>query len=171
MNAEDGFEVPILAILCDGRDFYFFKYEANVHVGSALPIFSRGAFGGNTNHTILSIPDLARQSNIEDFVGNIRRICEVLYYVFMTGYISGLEACWKRYSSKGTAEGRSQSSASSWHNALVKAKSALEQAMLACSKREQDKAEESEKLAKIAHELLKERYVSWAAQKILSQKD
>lgn len=31
--------------------------------------------------------------------------------------------------------------------------------MLAYSKREQDKAEESEKLAKIAHELLKKKYV------------
>lgn len=171
MNAEDGFEVPILAILCDGRDFYFFKYEANMHAGCALPIFARGAFGGNTTHTILSVPDLARQSNPEDFVGNVRRLSEVLYYVFMNGYISGLEACWKCDSSKGTAEGRSQSSAPSWHNALVTAKSALEQAMLACSKREQDKAEESEILAKKAHELLKERYVSWAAQKILSQKD
>ena len=171
MNAEDGFEVPILAILCDGRDFFFFKYEANMHVGSALPIFARGAFGGNTKHTIISIPDLACQPNPEEFVGNIRRLSEVLYYVFMNGYISGLEACWKCDSSKGTAEGRSQSSTPSWHNALVTAKSALEQAMLACSKREQDKAEESEILAKKAHELLKERYVLWAAQKILSQKN
>lgn len=92
MNAEDGFEIPILAILCNRRNFYFFKYKAYMYVSSALLIFSRGAFGGNTNHTILSIPDLARQSNIEDFVGNIKRICEVLYYVFMNRYILGLEA-------------------------------------------------------------------------------
>lgn len=170
MNAQDGFEVPILAMLCDGRDF-FFKYEANVHVGSALPIFARGAFGGNTKNTIISVPDSACQSNPEDFVGNIGRLSEILYYVFMNGYISGLEACWKCDGSKGAAEGSSQSSTPSWHNALVTAKSALEQAMLACSKREQDKVEESEILAKKAHELLKERYVLWAAQKILSQKD
>lgn len=168
MNAEDGFEVPILAILCDGRDFFFYKYEANMHVGSALPIFAKGAFGGNTKHTTISVPDSDSQSNpTEGFVGNIRRLSEVLYYVFMNGYISGLEACWKYDSSKGTAEG-SQSSTPGWHNALVTAKSALEQAMLACSKREQDKVEESEILAKKAHELLKERYVLWAAQKILS---
>lgn len=45
------------------------------------------------------------------------------------------------------------------------AKSALEQAMLTCSKREQDKVEELEILAKKAQELLKERYVLCAAQK------
>ena len=59
----------------------------------------------------------------------------------------------------------------SWHNMLVTAKSALEQAMLACSKREQDKIEESEILAKKGHKILKERYVLWAAQKILNQKN
>lgn len=89
----------------------------------------------------------------------------------MRGYISGLEACWKCSNSNGTAEGKPGSSTPGWHNALVTAKSALEQAMLACSKREQDKVEESEILAKKAHELLKERYVLWVAQKNLSQKD
>lgn len=59
--------------------------------------------------TILSVLDLTRQPNSEDFGGNTRRLSQFLYYVFMNGYMSGLEACWKCDSSKGTAEGRLQS--------------------------------------------------------------
>lgn len=154
MNVEDNFEVPIIAIPCDGRDFFFYKFEANTHVGSALPIFARGTFGKNTK---ISVPDSTYRSDPEKFVGEIRRLSEVLYYVFMKGYISELEAYWKCSNSNKTAEGKTRSSTPGWHNALVMAKSALEQAMLGCSKREQEKVEESEIVAKKAHELLKER--------------
>ena len=85
MNAEDKFEVPIIAILCDGRDFFFYKYEGNMHDGSALPIFARG-------NTKISVPDSTYRADPENFVGETRRLSEVLYYVFMRGYISGLEA-------------------------------------------------------------------------------
>lgn len=78
-----------------------------MHIGFALPIFSRETFGRMTNHIILSIPDLARQPNVEDFVGNIKRLHKVFYHVFMNRYILGLEAYWKYHSSKGTAEGKS----------------------------------------------------------------
>lgn len=54
MNAEYNFEVPIIAILCDGRDFFFYKYEANMQDGSALPIFARRTFSKNTK---FSVPD------------------------------------------------------------------------------------------------------------------
>lgn len=59
INAEDDFKVSIVTILCNNKDFFFFKYKVNMHVGFALSIFAKGAFGKNTKNIILFIPDLA----------------------------------------------------------------------------------------------------------------
>lgn len=91
MNVEDGFEVLILAILYNKRDSYFFKYKANMHIGFALPIFSRGVLGRTTNFTIFFVLYLTCQSNIKDFIENIRKICKTYYQVFMNKYILGLK--------------------------------------------------------------------------------
>lgn len=62
-----------------------------MYIDFALSIFFKEAFGKTTNHIILFVLDLAYQSNIKNFVGNIRRICEIFYYIFMTRYISRLK--------------------------------------------------------------------------------
>lgn len=93
-----------------------------MHICSTLPIFLKGTFDRTTNHIILSIIDLTCQSNIEGFIKNVKKICEVFYYIFINRYILGLEAYWKRYNSKKTVKRRSQSSASNWYNTLIKAK-------------------------------------------------
>lgn len=91
INTEDGFEVSILKIPCNKRDFFFYKYKANLHIGFALLIFIRGAFRENIKYIIISILDLAFQPNLEESIGNIKKHFKTFYYIFINGYILGLE--------------------------------------------------------------------------------
>jgi len=77
MNSEDGFDMPIMGILCDGTLFYFFKFEDARQAGSA-PKFSMGKL-------LLGQQHIAKwdSENPEAFFRQTRLLCETLYFVFL----------------------------------------------------------------------------------------
>jgi hypothetical protein len=44
VNYQKGFNIPIMAILCDGKNFYFFKFLRRPLTHSAKPQFFLGRF-------------------------------------------------------------------------------------------------------------------------------
>ena len=155
MNSQAGFEVPILAILCDGNCFWFYKFDEK---HGKKPRFLQGAFGNNKFE--ISVPtgvDYLTHPGL--FVGQNRVVSEVLYYVFLVGYVAGLEAHWNRSEAAGKAEGQPRPSTPTWHKALDLARKSLKEATRASTLRKNDKVIESQEAADRAHQLLIERYV------------
>jgi hypothetical protein len=125
MNLQNGFNVPIMAILCDGSYFYFFKFKDRRQTGSA-PQFLLGKLpDGNWRQRIAEAnPD--NPNDPRDFLRQTRLLCESLYYVFLSGYRSGLEAYWNR--SVERSKDVLRESTLRWHNATVSAEKALKEA-------------------------------------------
>jgi hypothetical protein len=137
MNFQDGFNVPIMAMLCDGSYFYYFKFEDRRQAGSA-PSFSQGILPDGSWRQ--RIP----QTNSDDPGDSLRQtrlLCDSLYYVFLSGYRSGLEAYWNR--SLERSKSASRKSTPRWYNATVSAGKALEEAKSAWNLRQENKLEES----------------------------
>jgi hypothetical protein len=135
MNFQNGFNVPIMAILCDGHYFYFFKFEGRRQAGGA-PQFFLGKFpDGSWRQPIAE----TNSDDPRDFLRQTRLLCESLYYVFLSGYRSGLEAYWNR--SVERSKGTLRESTPKWHNATVSAGKALEEAKSAWNLRQEDKLE------------------------------
>ena len=154
MNAQGGFEVPILAILCDGNSLYFYKFDEH----DQKPRFLKGTFGNGRSE--IPVPTgIDYKTHPDRFVGQNRCVSEVLYYVFLVGYVTGLEAHWNRSVAAGKAEGQPRSSTPTWHKALDLARESLKEATRASMLRKNDKVIESQEAANRAHQLLMERYV------------
>src|SRR5436190_14536766 len=87
VNYQNGFHVPIMAILCDGKQFYFFKFidRHRVHVS---PQFFWGKFANGDRTVNIDDIELNPGTDPRTFVRQIRKTCESLYYVFLTGYQS-----------------------------------------------------------------------------------
>jgi hypothetical protein len=148
MNLQNGFNVPIMAILCDGSYFYYFKFEGRRQAGNASPFFLGTLPDGFSQQRIV-------QPNSGNFLRQTRFICDTLYYVFLDGYRSGLEAYWNRSMERGRNALRE--STPRWHNAKVLAGKALEEAKSAWKLRQEDKLEESNASAETALQYLKAR--------------
>lgn len=122
------------------------------------PRFLRGRF----EHDQFEIPvptGIDYKANPERFVGHNRCVSEVLYNIFLVGYVTGLEAHWRRSVAEGKAKGQARPSTPSWHKALDMARECLEQATRASTLRKNDKVSESQEAADRAHQLLIERYM------------
>jgi hypothetical protein len=151
MNFQDGFNVPIMAILCDGSYFYFFKFEDRRQTGSVPQFFLGKLPDGDWRQRIAEAnPD--KLNDPRDFLRQTRLLCESLYYVFLSGYRSGLEAYWNR--SVERSKDAFRESTPMWHNAKVSAGKALEEAKSAWNLRQENKLEESKTSAERAHQLL-----------------
>lgn len=87
--------------------------------------------------------DFDHEADPEQFVGHNRCVSEVLYYVFLVGYVTGLEAQWRRSMAKGKAKGQARPSTPSWHKALDMARKCVEEATRASTLRNNDKMSES----------------------------
>ena len=147
-----------MAILCDGKSFYFFKFVDRQQTHSALPQLFLGQFPDGDLHQI--IDELQPSTDSQVFVRQIRRTCEGLYYVFLSGYQSGLDAYWNRSVEKGKAQGKGRDSTPGWYKATVQANNAIEEAVSAWNLYDGGKLEESEDAAERAAQFLAERYVS-----------
>ena len=91
MNFQNGHHVPIMAILCYGSHFYFFKFEDRQQAGGA-PQFFLGKFqNGSRRQLIAEIENPDDPDDARDFLRKARLLCESLYYVFLSGYRTGLE--------------------------------------------------------------------------------
>lgn len=151
MNFQNGYNLPIMAILCHGDYFYFFKFEDRRQAGGVPPFFLGKFPNGSWRLPIVD----ANFDGPTYFLRQTRLLCESLYYVFLSGYRSGLEAYWNR--SVERSKGALRESTSKWQNAIVSAGQALEEAKYAWNLRQENKLEESEASAERALQYLKAR--------------
>jgi hypothetical protein len=153
MNSQDGYKIPIMAILCDGSYFYFFKFEPPGPAGSA-PQFFLGKFPDGEWRQRIAETNPARPNDRRDFLRQTRLLCESLYYVFLSGYRTGLEAYWN--SSVERSKDGPRVSTPKWFAAKVAAGRALEEAKSAWNLRQENKFE-SKASAERAFQYLLER--------------
>jgi hypothetical protein len=157
MNKQKGYDVPIMGILCNGTNLFFYKFIDKHHtIGPRLCLgkFPNGGTG-------LSIDDMSigGVADPETFYRSLRRTCDTLYYVFFSGYYSGIEAYWKQSVELEKQIGNGKKSSSAWDKATFSARIALHEATYAWDLYNKGRAEESEQSAKTAAEFLAERYI------------
>ena len=140
-----------MAILCDGKKFYFFKF-LNQRQANGSPQVFLGEF--DSGHTDI---ELTPSTDPQTFYRQIRNICESLYYVFLSGYRSGLKAYWNRSVERGKAEGKGRYSTPEWYEAKVQARKALKEAISAWDLCHEGKLAESKESAERAAQFLAER--------------
>ncbi len=148
--------MPILAVLCDGKRFLFYKFVDEPSANGS-PQISLGQFPNGLREIGLL---MGGESDRQYFYRHIRRACEAFYYLFLSGYEAGLEAYWNRSVKEGQAHGKGRDSTPRWYNSKVQATIALEEAVSAWNLYEEGKIEESEKSRERAVQVLAERYVS-----------
>src|SRR5437763_3495728 len=125
MNFQNGFNVPIMAVLCDGKNFYFFEFQDRRQGHRATPKFSIGKCPDGYDHQAIS--DLDPVNDTVAFMRQTRLISESLYYVFLNGYRSGLEAYWNRSVERSKSQGTQRQSTPKWYSAIASARKALEE--------------------------------------------
>ena len=145
-----------MAILCDGKEFFFFQFPNERQENASPQIFS-GKFANDYATTSI---ELNSSTDPQAFYRQIRIICDTLYYVFLSGYQSGLEAYWNRSVERGEAQGKGRDSTPGWLKAKVQAKNALGEATSAWDLYHEGKLTESIDSAERAAEFLAERYIS-----------
>jgi hypothetical protein len=95
----------------------------------------------------------------ESFLQHCRSLCESFFYIFLSGYHSGLEAEWNRSVEVARKQGQGRQSTPGWQNATLLAEKALQDARLARNQWEEGRTKESNQLAESALEHLARRYV------------
>jgi hypothetical protein len=158
MNYQNGFDVPIMAILCDGKHFYFFQFVDRRQANTSPQLFL-GEFADGDQRVSIDDIELNPSKDFHAFVRQIRNTCDSLYYVFLSAYQSGLEAYWNRSMEKGKAQGKGRESTPGWHRAKVLAREALEEAKSAWNQYHDGKLVESKTSAERAVQKLAERYM------------
>jgi hypothetical protein len=119
------------------------------------PIFSLGKFPTGATEQIVPVPIPPIDKT---FFHSTRALCETLFYIFLSGYQSGLESYWNRSVERGKKQG-GRKPTPAWHNATLTAKAAVEEAKLASTLWEEKKLVESERSAEKALEYLAKRYI------------
>src|SRR4051794_17313233 len=148
-----------MAILCDGKSFIFYKFVDKRHTNGSLRLFLGVFPNGNRG---IGIDDITLREDVDakTYYRGLRRICDALYYVFLSGYQSGLEAFWNRSVEKGRSQGKGRLSAPGWNKAKILAKKALEEAVYAWNLYDEGKRKESRESGERAAQFLIERYVA-----------
>jgi hypothetical protein len=147
-----------MAVLCDGHSFYFYRFANKRHAKASSQIFL-GEFPDGSKK--VDLDDSAEGGlSFEAFIKRLRRACDSFYYVFLSGYRTGLEAYWKSSVEKGTTQGKVRDSTPGWYKALVHATQALEEATSAWNLYNEGKLDESKASGEKAAQLLAERYVT-----------
>src|SRR2546423_923636 len=159
MNHQNGYDVPIIAILCDGKGFYFYRFVNKLHAKASPQLFLGEFPDGSTK---IDLDDTSRKGglSLETFIKRLRRACDTFYYVFLSGYRTGLEAYWKSSVEKDKTQGKARDSTPGWHKAMVHATQALEEAISAWNLFNEGKLDESKASGEKAAQLLAERCVT-----------
>jgi hypothetical protein len=157
VNYQNGFNMPIIAILCDGKQFYFFKFLGRSLTRSAKAQFFLGRSADGSQDE--PIYEMAPGTDPVVFIQRFRRLCESIFYVFLDGYRSGLEAYWNRSLERSQSEGKGRGLTPGWHRAKALPETALEEAKAAWTQRQEGRVEESMRSAESALEVLAKRYV------------
>lgn len=94
---QHGFRIPVYGILCNEDEFDFFVFDSNIK-----PSFKHGV--GPDDPPIflrpLQLPDPAKTLTTRPFIAALRPICEVIFDLLLSGYISSLKANCNRSESK-----------------------------------------------------------------------
>jgi len=151
-NLHQEFIVPIIAVLCDGKSFTFFKFLNRRQTRKAISQFFIGEFPDNSREQ--PIMEMASGADPESFLRYSRSLCESLFYVFLSGYHSGLKAEWNRSVEEGKKQGQARQSTPMWLNAIRLAEEVIEVAKLARIQSEEGRIEESNQSALSALECL-----------------
>ena len=153
-----GYDLPILAVLCDGKGFFFYKFVDKRHTNGSPQVFM-GEFPDGAQGMTVDDISLQRDADPETFYRRLRMTCDALYYAFLLGYQYGLEAYWQRSVEKSKAMGKGRDSTPGWHKATVQAQKALEEAVFAWNLYSEGRLEESKDSSERAVQFLSERYV------------
>src|SRR6266550_2038334 len=119
-NAVEGFDVPVIGILCDGMSFEFFSFDGKTRK------FTRGCLPGDPreHRRGLRLTDFTLDGPAP-FIAGLRRICEIIFDLFMGAYISCLTSFRERSERKGKKEGKPRKSLDKWDEALKHAQEAF----------------------------------------------
>jgi hypothetical protein len=100
-----GFRVPVYDILCDKDVFELFLFDGTGT--TAEPFSLERGLGTNDPPTRLRpfrLPDPADTLTTRPFIGALRPICEIIFDLLLSGYVSSLKAYHNR-SVKSAREG------------------------------------------------------------------
>ncbi|KAN0079175.1 hypothetical protein V8E54_004389 [Elaphomyces granulatus] len=155
LNHQNGYDIPIMAILCDGHGFYFYKFINKAHPKSSPQLFQGEFPDGSTK---IDLDDASPKGGLsfETLIKKLRRACDTFYYIFLSGYRTGLEAYWQSSVEKGKAQGKERDSTSKWQEAMLHASQALEEALVAWNLYNEGKVDESKASGEKAAQLLAE---------------
>lgn len=119
-NAVEGFDVPIIGIFCDGMSFEFFSFDGKTRK------FTRGCLPGDPvkYRRGLRLSDFTIYGPARSIAG-LRRICEIIFDLFMGAYISSLTSFREQSEQKGEKEGKPRKSLDKWDEALKHAQEAF----------------------------------------------
>jgi hypothetical protein len=85
---------PITAVLCEGREFKFFRFMGGRQTRKGtLQIFLGKFPNGDTRQ---HLPVVNPNTEPISFFYSTRALCEALFYVFISGYQCRLESHWNR---------------------------------------------------------------------------
>ena len=152
-NAADGFDMPVIGILCDGMSFEFFSYDGKKRK------FTRGCLPAIPGDSAVPCHGL-QLNNSTCFIAGLRQICEIIFDLFLDAYISGLTSFKSRLheqSFAGEKEGRFRS-LDEWDEGLKHAQEAFGKFRAAETKRKAKDSEQANILVEEAMNALKLRY-------------
>ena len=152
-NTAEGFDVPVIGILCDGMSFEFFSFDGKTRK------FTRGCLPGDPDEHRrgLRLTDFTLDGPAR-FIAGLRRICEIIFDLFMGAYISSLTSCRERSERKGKEEGKPRKSLDKWDEALKHAQEAFGKFRAAETKRKGKNSEQANTLVEEAMNALELRY-------------
>jgi hypothetical protein len=90
MNFQAGYHIPIKAILCDGKKFYFFEFIGGREEGASPQLFL-GKFPDGSRSI-----ELGYSTDPRTWIRQTHDVCDALYYIFLCAFDSGLSAYWRR---------------------------------------------------------------------------
>ena len=137
-NTAEGFDIPVIGILCDGASFEFFSFDGKTRK------FTRGCLPGDPAECRrgLRLADFTLDGPA-CFITGLRQICEIIFDLFMGAYISSLT---------------SLRSLDKWDEALKHAQEAFVKFRAAELKREGKDSDQANTLVEQAMEALELRY-------------
>src|ERR1700722_8456905 len=146
-NTTQGYDVPIVGILCHGTSFEFFSFN-----GSKSPKFTRGCLPGDPKkfRRGLRLADFTLDGP-GAFMADLRPICEIIFDLLVGAYISSLTAFRDRSQRRGNRERK-------WEEALMHAQEAFKKFRDAETQRKCKQIGAANSLVDNAMEALKRRY-------------
>jgi hypothetical protein len=146
--------VPVYGILCDGDAFEFFLFEGNTDPFS----FKRGSRPDHPSLRSFWLPNPSDMPTTRPFIDALRPLCEVIFDLLMSVYVSSLTMYHARSVSGSTNGRQPKNSLGQWEEAICLAVRASEDFREAERKRQTQLTDEANSLVDQAMASLKLRY-------------